>query len=45
LAVRCEQYHFGLLWCILIQNLFGSANDHPRERWVQFKIKKHQIYE
>jgi hypothetical protein len=30
--VVCEQYHLGLLWCILIQNHFANANDHTRGR-------------
>ena len=28
-----------MLWCILIQNHFGGATDHTRERWLQLKIK------
>jgi hypothetical protein len=35
LASSCEYYHFGLLWCISIQNHFGDATDHTRERWAQ----------
>jgi hypothetical protein len=34
--VRCEKFHFGLHWCIWIQNRFVSATDHTRERWGQF---------
>jgi hypothetical protein len=36
LAVGCEQYRFGLLWCIWIQNHLVNANDHTRGRWQQF---------
>jgi hypothetical protein len=31
LASSFEYYHFGLHWCISIQNLFGNANDHTRD--------------
>jgi hypothetical protein len=35
LASSCKPYHFGGPWCISIQNHFGHATDHTRERWAQ----------
>ena len=44
LAVRCDQYHFGWHWCILIQNHFGHATDHTRERCAPFlKKNRHSL--
>jgi hypothetical protein len=35
LSLSCEYSLFGVLWCISIQNHFGSANDHTRGRYAQ----------
>jgi hypothetical protein len=32
----CEYYHFVVLRFISIQNHFGNATDHTRERWQQY---------